>query len=140
MPLTLSSELRAPKTRHGLRTLTLFPSTHAASSKSKLQDVTTEVGVNVSRAWLSTVASLLASRPRRHNLLFGEASARWNQIFNLSRQAAGFSKASPHQLRHGGASMDAVDQNTDLSIMARGNCKSAGSVQIYGGLVATSAY
>ena len=89
------------------------------------------IGVNVSRAWLRQVATLLASRPRRHNLLFGEASVRWSQLFNLSRQAAGLSNASPHQLRHGGASMDAVDQHTDLSIMARGNWKSPSAVQIY---------
>ena len=90
-----------------------------------------EIGANLSRAWLRQVATLLASRPRRQTLLFGEASAKWSQLFNLSRQAAGLSKASPHQLRHGGASMDAVDQHTDLSIMARGNWKSPGAVQIY---------
>ena len=113
MPLALATELRPPRTRLGLWTLTLFPSTHAASSKSKLQDVTMEIGANLPRAWLRQVATLLASRPRRQTLLFGEASAKWSQLFNLSRQAAGLSKASPHQLRHGGASMDAVDQHTD---------------------------
>ena len=92
------------------------------------------------RRWVAEICPLLAKASAFSPMLFPLHPRRLLQLFHGSRRAARLAPSHPHRLRHGGASMDAVDQHTDLSIMARGNWKSARPCELIVGLVATSAW
>jgi hypothetical protein len=132
-PQMRHAELRPPQTSRGLWTLTFFPSTHEDSSKVHTKDHTVEPFVNPERAWLKELLPLLRRRRPKQGLLFDITPNDWVSLFAESREATGLKKANPHQLRHGGASADAMQKPPppDLELMGRGDWSQPKSVKVY---------
>ena len=133
-------ELRPP-VRHqpgipAVWTLTLFPSSGETESKTRTQDDTAAIGAtHPSRKWLTRLcAPLRAINPSDPRLL-GLDPARYHELFRRARVLAGLMPSSPHRLRHGGASADALLTNelsvSDLTIASRGRWASLSSVRRY---------
>lgn len=69
----------------------------------------------------------------KQGLLFDITPNDWVSLFAESREATGLKKANPHQLRHGGASADAMQKPPppDLELMGRGDWSQPKSVKVY---------
>jgi len=132
-------ELRPPlgsaaRKAGGFWTLTLFPSTHVEEAKNKLQDVTKMVGAtDERRRWLThLLRPLLRSGLGQDRLLGPLNPGRYLKLFHRSRVLASLQPSHPHRLRHGGASLDGLDQNIgDQTLQDRGGWKSVKSIAIY---------
>ena len=74
---------------------------------------------------------LIAALPRSGRTLLDLTPARYLELFHLSRQLANVVDAHPHQLRHGGASADALIKASDATLMDRGNWGSVKSILRY---------
>ena len=117
-------------------TLTLYPSNQARESKTRTQDLTVAIGSTAKRrAWLATLCQPLANRHHPSKTLLGLDVKRYNELLHLARKLAGLDPSSPHRLRHGGASADALLENdekiTDLEIASRGRWQSLASIRRY---------
>ena len=77
------------------------------------------------------MCNLLSKVPPSGELLFQMSQARFRTLFTSGRLAAGVSPAVPHQLRHGGASHDALSHVSDAEMLARGPWKSTSSLARY---------
>ena len=138
MPMALRSELRPPVRASSANstswTLTLFPSTHSARSKTNRQDLMAGIGathpLRARRSQLCPVLLRLREAKGPPTLL--QASTReYNRIAKEGAIAAGVSVATPHALRHGGASMDALFGVSDMTIAERGAWRALESVRTY---------
>ena len=136
----LKSELRAPiRGQAGAAsawTVTLYPTTQQATSKTRTQDETIILGAsNRRRAWLTRLCPALKRRRPQEPLLIGLTASRYMQLYALGRSAAGLPPSNLHRLRHGGASADALltkgEQLSDLDICSRGRWASLQSVRRY---------
>ena len=75
-------------------------------------------------------------KPQRHLshqglLILGAAAVEYERLYRESGQAAGLPHSTPHQMRHGGASADAITSSTDLTLTERGGWASTKSVRRY---------
>ena len=137
LPLADIQELREPKPgQRGAAaawTLTLFPVTAVRKSKTLRQDLTHPIGgSHPDRTWLSKLCPLLRLKRRSHDRgLLSMTLSDYNQMVALSSKLTGLAKMTPHQLRHGGASADALNGNSDMAIQERGNWASEKSVLRY---------
>ena len=144
LPKALAAELRAPaRYQTGAAsqwTLTLYPATAAARetqvSKTNTTDDTVAIGIsNPKRRWLQTLCAGISRLPHPEGLLLGLSTKRYYQLFNHARAAAALPASSPHRLRHGGASVDSLQQGdaklTDLDIASRGRWAALTSVRRY---------
>ena len=112
--------------------LTLFPSTQAQKSKTQLQDNTLVIGgTNERRAWLSGVAAALKRNAAGRTSLFGLSQPKMGALHRRAFTLAGLPKSTPHRLRHGGASADAMAGVSPTIIQARGFWRAANSVERY---------
>ena len=122
------SELRKPIRKQlgaaACWSLTMFPVSHDLTSKTNLQDLTVAIASTHSeRAWLSEVAEALHRTATSSPMLVPMTPHMYLQLFKLARELAKLKGYShPHQLRHGGASMDAMqtgpDRMTDIDLGA----------------------
>ena len=69
--------------------------------------------------------------PRTTDRLLEMSSARYLQLWHLGRQLANVERATPHALRHGAASMDALYGVSDSCLLERGPWSTLPSVQLY---------
>ena len=87
------------------------------------------------RAWLQTICPGILKLPHPNGLLLGVTTAEYNILFHRARDLADLFKSSPHRLRHGGASADALqdgnEKRTDLDLATRGRWSSLSSVRRY---------
>ena len=134
MPSLLRSELRAPM--HGQSgaaarwTVTFFPQEANVPSKNGSFDVAKVVGFLPERMWLEQLCHLLLQLPPCHHLL-GLKPKRFLDLYHLSRDLGKVEQAHPHQLRHGGASMDAMAGRTDADLLDRGSWATQRSILRY---------
>ena len=137
LPLADIRELMEPKPSQrgaaAARMLTLFPVTVVRESKTRRQDLTHPIGcLHPDRACLSKLCPLLRRKRENHDRsLLLMSLSEYNQIVALSSKLTGLAKITPHQLRHGGASADAMNGNIDMAIQERGNGASGKSVLRY---------
>lgn len=110
-----------------------FPSTESAVSKGFTQDDTVEVGSSTAdRGWITSVARALYRRtPAASDPLFSLTLRSFETRFTALAAAAGLRHVVPHQLRHGGPSVDAVHGCSAKAIQRRGRWASSRSVQRY---------
>ena len=132
----LASELRAPRRgQHGALaawTVTMFPETEAARSKTGGADDTVLIGTtHPRRAWLTVFLAALRTMRRKTSLLFDLTQTQLNDIYNLGRKATGLAKAGLHPLRHGGASADKLAGLAEREMQTRGRWASPKSVHRY---------
>ncbi len=85
---------------------------------------------HVDAAWSAQLCRV-ASRAPHHDTFLGLKPRRFLELFHLARATALVEPAHPHQLRHGGASADAMHGNTDAALMERGSWSSTRSVARY---------
>ena len=140
LPRAAATELRGPAAHQtgpaACWTLTLFPQTAEVQSKTRTTDETLAIGTaNPRRQWLQRLAPHLHRLPQAQGLLLGLETARYNVLFKQARVWAHLWASSPHRLRHGGASADALldgaAKRTDLDIASRGRWQSLTSVRRY---------
>ena len=135
--LALFKELRRPiplqqgSARHW--TLNMFPMTAGAVSKTRRSDLLKAVGgSNARRSWLSQLCPLLSRSRKEGDLtLLQLVGPMYVRLFHASGVLAACPRRVPHQLRHGGASADAIGGCSDLMITERGSWSSVKSVQRY---------
>ena len=135
------SELRKPiRKQRGAAacwSLTMFPVSHDLTSKTNLQDLTVAIGsTHYERAWLSAVAEALHRTATASPMLVPMTPHMYLQLFRLARELAKLKGYShPHQLRHGGASMDGMqtgpERMTDIDLADRGSWSATKSIQRY---------
>ena len=134
--LALRSELRPPAPRQkgaaAAWTITLFPESLEASSKTGRRDVTGVIGgSHPDRAWVADLCLPLL-KSSDSPMLFPLHPSKLLQIYHDGRRAAGLAQSHPHRLRHGGASMDAMLPGiTDLQLAERGDWAALTSVARY---------
>ena len=136
MPLARREELRPPLASASagsrLWTLNFYPAAAGVPAKDGTYDITKAVGATHSqRSWLSAVCALMLRVPPHGPLLCQMTVARFNELFRAARYAARVVYATPHQLRHGGASMDALPLVSDAEMLARGPWSSPSSLVRY---------
>ena len=113
-------------------TLTFFPRRAGVCAKNGQFDIAKPIGCShMDRAWLARLCQVVIRAPHRDASLLGLKPRRFLELFHLARAAAQVEPAHPHQLRHGGASADAMHGNTDAALMERGSWSSTRSVARY---------
>ena len=130
------SELRPPtpgiRGQFALWTLTLFPEDRAPTSKTGRQDDTVVVGSSdPARAWIAKLMPLLASSKHPGPLLLAVSQSLYDKIYKQAGVRAGLPPSTPHQMRHGGASVDAINSCSDMSLLERGRWASTMSLKRY---------
>jgi integrase len=111
--------------------VTFFPATGIAVSKTRCQDDTIGIGVtSVRRLWLNSIVKQLKLK-RHGQLLFTLTLANYEKSFKQACVKAQLPPSVPHQLRHGGASLDSMNGTSEVVIMGRGRWASLASVQRY---------
>jgi hypothetical protein len=114
-------------------TLTLFPPEGAARSKTNDIDDTIPIGTsNRKRRWLGEVAAAL--KRRRHNTtnLWTTPTLSYNKVITDITTKHHLDPFTSHQLRHGGPSCDALEEDaTELALATRGRWRSLASVRRY---------
>ena len=129
-------ELRAPAASLPLAaplwSLTLWPSTRPETSKTRTRDDFALIGAtHPARAWLQQLCPLLQAASAPGELLLQLTPAEYRRLYNVSRALAGLPPSTPHRLRHGGASADALQGATDTALADRGHWASLQSVRRY---------
>ena len=115
----------------------MFPISHDLTLKTNLQDLTVAIGsTHRERAWLSDVAEAMHNAASVSPMLVPMTPHMYLQLFKLSRDLAKLAGyCHPHQLRHGGASMDGMqtgaERMTDIDLADRGSWGATKSVQRY---------
>ena len=136
LSLALSSEVRPPA-RHqsgaaAVWTITLFHITAGLTSKSGLTDDTISIGTSSARrAFLVLLLPAFLRMPRSSNRLLDLTKAQYSRLFHEARCLAGLNPGKPHMLRHGGASMDALDETSELKLMDRGRWQHSSILKRY---------
>ena len=87
--------------------------------------------MNQDREWICKLLPSFARMPRLDDNLLGVNAQVHKNIFHYSRELAAFPRAGLHQLRHGGASMDALAGCDVTGIQDRGRWTSAKSMERY---------
>ena len=83
--------------------------------------MTKAVGVtHPDRRWLIQLLPFARQLSQQSKLLFDMSYSRYLSLFHLARKLGKQERAHPHQLRHGGASADAMHGASDCSLMERG--------------------
>ena len=136
MVLAKRDQLRAPLRQQlgaaGAWTLTFFPQEDGRQAKSGGFDWSKTIGTtHAAREWLSSVCSILADSPCTENSLLGLSAKRYAELFKLARAAASVEPATPHQMRHGAASADALAGVGDATLLGRGPWQSIKSLRRY---------
>jgi len=132
------ADLMAP-TRHQQGTasywsITQFPSTRRATSKTRQHDLTGAIGsTNDSRRWLQQLCPLLRDfpRPRGDVRLFPLSVDEVQAMLADSRRLASLPPTALHRLRHGGASADGIAGVADSIMLERGAWSSLKSLMRY---------
>jgi len=134
----LTSELRPPlgaaaRSAATAWTLTLYPATGRAVSKTHRQDLTKIIGdTDPRRAWLVRLCPVLKAAHLHPKLLLGLSEARYLHFFRKARSLGNLPQSHPHRLRHGGASADGLLSSvSDFQLQERGNWATPKSVAIY---------
>ena len=116
-------------------TLVFHPSTEAGFSKTRTQDDTTAVGMTAARhLWLGGLCAALhqsGGREGPHALMFPCSRGQYAEALRRSSSALGFARVTPHLLRHGGASFDAISGGTHEAIRLRGQWRHPSSCARY---------
>jgi len=114
-------------------TITIWPSTEEATSKTHKQDHTRVVGAtDPLRKWLTALCRPLLAATRGQDMLLKISEATYVKLFKRGRTLARLAPSSLHRLRHGGASVDGLSPTvSDLDLQDRGNWSSPKSVRIY---------
>ena len=113
-------------------TITFYPANQSLSNKAGLQDDTIAIGCsNPRRRWVSELAGLCALRRRGSQHLFTLSLREFENSLTILAEQAALPKRVPHQLRHGGASADAIDGLEDVPLQSRGRWASPKSVLRY---------
>ena len=136
-----AAELRRPMRQAGCLasrwTLTLNPTAQSPSlqtfSKTGTRDDCVAIGATHNdREWIVKLMRPLAGMPRKMTKLLDMIVSRYHHLKALGRRLPGLGPAKPHQMRHGGASMDALTGCIqDLDMADRGRWKSLQSVRRY---------
>ena len=118
---------------HSKRALIFFPSDQNMKSKTKQQDDTVIVGDLHERAWLNSIAGAVWRRAFPHRRLFPLVYADVLKACKKAFAEVGCSGEvmCPHRLRHGGASVDALQGKPSTYIKHRGRWTSSKSVSRY---------
>ena len=117
--------------------LTLYPlvingSPALGTSKTAKQDETILVGsMGTERRWIQRLLPAFLNATRATKSLLGVTSSEYQQAFHSSRKLSALPSAGLHQLRHGGASMDALVGCSIAEIQSRGRWTSPNSVVRY---------
>ena len=113
-------------------TLTFHPSTLHGVSKTGHQDDTVMIGsLNSVRGWLTKVASALKRSRRSEHLLFDLRPSELRLSLSKACDRAGTPRMVPHELRHTGASADAIAGGSELALQRQGRWASTQSVKRY---------
>ena len=88
-------------------------------------------GTPLRRRLLDPICRALHSAKRSSQRLLEVEPAEYVKLFHCSRAEAKLPAAHLHQIRHGGASADALEDAGDLSIASRGRWASLTSVRRY---------
>ena len=146
VPTATSVELRPPIAggpgwAEGAWSITFFPSQKSEkgqmvqlsrTSKTGQQDHSVLVGCShPARKWLNNVVGLLQSSPVDGTSLLGIDAKLYRRLFAATTAAAAVPRATPHQLRHGGASADALERLSDLEMLTRGGWRHVNSLRRY---------
>ena len=87
------------------------------------------------RSWIVELQEPLKRLPNRSPTLLGLTVGRYNLLFRMSRELAKLPYVTPHSLRHGGVSADALQEGAckveDLTLRTGGPWAAISSVQIY---------
>ena len=118
---------------HGKWALIFFPSDQNMKSKTKQQDDTVIIGDLQDRAWLNSIAGAVHRRAFPHRRLFPLV---YPDVLKACKKAFAEVGCSgevmcPHRLRHGGASVDALQGKPSTYIKHRGRWTSSKSVSRY---------
>ena len=113
--------------------LIFFPSTENQRSKTFTQDDTVIVGVQPERAFLNNVLSSWVRKLLKHSRLFPISHAFYAKRIRETSVLLGLSYLHfvPHMLRHGGASLDALNGIDLRDIQRRGQWITRESVNRY---------
>jgi len=129
----------SPPARHqagvgGLWSVTQFPATGLATSKTRQHDLTGGVGATCAkRRWLQQLCPLLQACPRgaSERRLFPLHQDEMQAMFVEGRRLAGLRPSHLHRLRHGGASVDGMDAVADSVMLERGSWAALRSLMRY---------
>lgn len=132
----LTAELRKPHGQKGTVaavSINLFPAYAGVAAKNIKFDHCIPIGTEDSkRSWLQGMALLLLRQRNPANpLLFQVEHSLYARLFEQAGTTIGLPKATPYQLRHGGASADAIAKVGEVAIAERENWASMQSVQRY---------
>ena len=83
------------------------------------------------RKWITSLLPALRAMPSASGRLLDLSPCDYKTLFQLARTQAALDKANPHQLRHGGASMDGMTKLGDLDLADRGRWAALGSIRRY---------
>ena len=130
------SEVRPPTsstaTSASFWSITFFPQSQGKPGKDQLFDHCKLVGsTNSHRRWLGSMCALLSRTPPVGTQLITLSQARLRALMAEARAHAGLPPATPHQFRHGGASMDGMAGVADSEMMPRGGWKSLSALTRY---------
>ena len=68
---------------------------------------------------------------KSHDLLLAGDAGTYQRLYTESGEEAGLPRFTPHQLRHDGASADALKEQTNLTLTSRGGWAFTKSVERY---------
>ncbi len=111
--------------------ITLFPSTREATDKVNAQDDTVAVSQFAHRAGLAQVVRALIHRRKASDQLLPLTQAAFKEELKDACLRLGLPASTPHQLRHGAASMDAMMGVDTEEIRRRHRWSSAKSIARY---------
>ena len=83
------------------------------------------------RKWLLDLLPHLLASQHHGELLLGLDLALYNKLYRAATRASSTPPSAPHQLRHGGASADALRNVGDLALQSRAAWASTSSVPVY---------
>ena len=101
-------------------------------AKNGAFDLARSIGTShASRGWLVELCPLLLAVSKGSSSLLSLTARRYLELFHAARGLAAVEPGHPHQMRHGGASMDALNGATNTSLLDRSGWTSTKSIMRY---------